>query len=710
VGGYFDRMPGIVRFSNIARLNANGSRDTSFNKVLPGVVLGANDYVNSIVVQPDGKILVGGAFTSYTTKNFTTNVNRIMRLKQDGTVDETFNTYGSGANGNVNSIVLQQNGKILFAGSFTSYNNITTGGLIRINSNGTYDGSFNAGTGTTDGSIYAIALQADGKKIFLSGSFTSFNNTGRNRIARLRNCSPSKSTTNVTVCANQLPYSWNGNNYAAAGTYNKTFNNSTGCDSIATLVLTVSASTISGPVRVCAYVGAAAGNATYSVSAPAGSTFTWSVSQPTTMIIVSGQGTNTAQIHYTDAFVSGNVYVSVKNTSCNFTVKPYLTVSKAVPSTPGVITAPAGTVCPYIGTGNSIRYSIRKVTGASSYIWLAQAGTTTITHPNGTGINDTTVTVTFATGFTTSPITVQAVNDCGTSTVRSLTITRSSPSTPGVITGPAYVCDYLDVPFQWQTATYSVPNVAGVVYNWSIPAAAVNVTGGNGSNSISFNFPAGYTTGTVSVTATNGCGVSNVRSIIVKATTPTAPGAITTTATGTCPDRTYSYSIATIPANTNNLVWSVPAGASILSGEGTTSISVSYPSTAVSGYVSIVATNTCGSSTVRKIAVSLGACPPPTPFAKGEEIVKPNLAELTTDGMDVKIFPNPSVSDFKIQVVTAAKEEINVRVFDIQGRLLKEIKTTASKILNIGSELKAGTYMIEVRQGKNLKTTKVIKF
>ncbi|MBK7291542.1 MAG: hypothetical protein IPI78_15645 [Chitinophagaceae bacterium] len=47
------------------------------------------------------------------------------------------------------------------------------------------------------------------------------------------------STTNVAICTNQLPYTWNGNNYTAAGTYNVTLIGTAGCDSIATLNLSV---------------------------------------------------------------------------------------------------------------------------------------------------------------------------------------------------------------------------------------------------------------------------------------------------------------------------------------------------------------------------------------------------------------------------------------------------------------------------------------
>ncbi len=53
------------------------------------------------------------------------------------------------------------------------------------------------------------------------------------------------SSTNITICNNQLPYSWNGNNYTAAGTFSVTLQNAAGCDSIATLILRVNSITTS---------------------------------------------------------------------------------------------------------------------------------------------------------------------------------------------------------------------------------------------------------------------------------------------------------------------------------------------------------------------------------------------------------------------------------------------------------------------------------
>ena len=78
--------------------------------------------------------------------------------------------------------------------------------------------------------------------------------------------------------------------------------------------------------------------------------------------------------------------------------------------------------------------------------------------------------------------------------------------------------------------------------------------------------------------------------------------------------------------------------------------------------------------------------------------------------MQVNVYPNPTVSDFKLQVITSQKEEINVRVIDNEGRLFKTFKVMPYQTINVGSDLKSGSYMIEVGQGSVVKTTKLIKF
>ncbi len=172
IGGSFTSSSSITR-SRIARLNADGSLDVGFN---PGS--GADNNVNTIVIQSDGKILIGGVFTSYDGSSR----NRITRLNSVGTLDVGFNP-GSGANGIVHTIAVQSDGKILIGGAFTSYNGTSCNHIARLNTDGSLDGTFTHGTGASD-DIRSIAVQSDGK-ILIGGAFESYNGTTRKRIARL---------------------------------------------------------------------------------------------------------------------------------------------------------------------------------------------------------------------------------------------------------------------------------------------------------------------------------------------------------------------------------------------------------------------------------------------------------------------------------------------------------------------------------------------
>ena|GEM_PF-1511822 len=165
---------------NIARLNPNGSIDTSFDP-------GANDVVRSLLVQPDGKIIVGGRFTALGGGGVTPR-NRIGRLNSDGTID---NTFDPGANDQVNTLALQRDGKILIGGNFTMIGGggtgtITRNFLARLNSDTSVDLTFDPGANAT---VSAFALQPD-DKIIVAGGFTllgggGFGTTARNRVGRL---------------------------------------------------------------------------------------------------------------------------------------------------------------------------------------------------------------------------------------------------------------------------------------------------------------------------------------------------------------------------------------------------------------------------------------------------------------------------------------------------------------------------------------------
>ena len=171
IGGQFTSYNGMSR-SRIARLNTDGSLDIGFN---PGT--GANWPIVCTATQADGKIIIGGSFTSYngTPRNY------IARLNSDGSVDMGFDP-GMGANSDIYTIALQPDGKILIGGSFTSYNGTLRNGIARLNDNGTLDTGFDPGTGAWW--VECFALQPDGK-ILIGGTFTSYNGISRNFIARI---------------------------------------------------------------------------------------------------------------------------------------------------------------------------------------------------------------------------------------------------------------------------------------------------------------------------------------------------------------------------------------------------------------------------------------------------------------------------------------------------------------------------------------------
>ena len=150
-----------------------GTVDLSFN-----TGSGFDEEVYALAIQNDGKIIVGGLFTSF---NGNTS-NRIARLNTDGSFDASFVT-GSGFNGNLYSVIIQPDGKIIAGGNFTSYNGISATRIIRLNTNGSVDNSFDAGTGFNQ-EVYALALQPDGK-VIAGGLFSSINGINAYCVTRL---------------------------------------------------------------------------------------------------------------------------------------------------------------------------------------------------------------------------------------------------------------------------------------------------------------------------------------------------------------------------------------------------------------------------------------------------------------------------------------------------------------------------------------------
>lgn len=153
-----------TKINRIVMLNSDGSIDNTFN-----VGTGFNNTAVALAIDSDGKILVGGSFTTYQGITY----NRIIRLNSDGNIDNTF-VIGSGFNSSVSDIKIQSDGKIVVIGGFSTYNSLSYNGLIRLNSDGSVDNTFTVGTGFgTSPQVNTLAIQTDGKLV-IAGNFSTY--------------------------------------------------------------------------------------------------------------------------------------------------------------------------------------------------------------------------------------------------------------------------------------------------------------------------------------------------------------------------------------------------------------------------------------------------------------------------------------------------------------------------------------------------------
>ena len=175
-------------FGGVYRYNADGTEDTSFSRNL---FRGEGAYR---LLKQGNKYIVAGNFTVYDPVSNTA-YNNLVRLNYNGTLDTTFTptTFGETY---LLSLLVQPDGKIVITGAFDYYNGAVVPNIIRLNENGSLDTAFNAGTGAL-GLIRAIAVQPDGKYI-LSGQFESFNGVVKHLYVRLNSNGSIDDTFNYT--------------------------------------------------------------------------------------------------------------------------------------------------------------------------------------------------------------------------------------------------------------------------------------------------------------------------------------------------------------------------------------------------------------------------------------------------------------------------------------------------------------------------------
>jgi uncharacterized delta-60 repeat protein len=166
LGGGFTSIAGVTR-TRVARLLADGTVDPSWN----AAGTGPNNAVQALALEADGRLLIGGSFTNIggTARPY------LARLTTTGTLDPSFVPIGSGLNSVVNALLVQPSGHVVVGGSFSAYSGITALRLARFDATGALDATF---VGSANNTVHALAALSDGR-IAVSGAFSQLNSTSR---------------------------------------------------------------------------------------------------------------------------------------------------------------------------------------------------------------------------------------------------------------------------------------------------------------------------------------------------------------------------------------------------------------------------------------------------------------------------------------------------------------------------------------------------
>jgi hypothetical protein len=336
----------------------------------------------------------------------------------------------------------------------------------------------------------------------------------------------------------------------------------------------------------------------YTVPNVAGTTYTWYYVTGTGVTVASGQGTNSATFDFSATATSGIVRVVANNGAGNSAPRDIAVTINAAATQPGAYSVSTAAICP---GQNAVVYTVPNVTGVT-FAWTYTG--TGATFASGQGTNS--VSVNYSSTVTAGDIQVTASNACGTSTARTMTISINSvPTAPASFTtSTAAVC-------QGQTAiVYTVPNTANVQYAWTYSGTGFVFASGQGTNSVSVNVGSSAASGNLQVTASNTCGASTPLSMPVTVNSvPTQPAAFTASSASVCQGQT---GVAfTVPSVANvNYAWTYSGtGATFSSGQGTNSVMVDFSSSATTGTIKVIASNTCGASSGRSQIVTLNSLP-----------------------------------------------------------------------------------------------------
>lgn len=345
----------------------------------------------------------------------------------------------------------------------------------------------------------------------------------------------------------------------------------------------------------------------------------------------------------------------------------------AAPAAAGPITGPAS-VC----KNNSANYSVGTIVGATTYNWTVPAGAT-IQSGQGT----TTISVMFGNSANSGNVSVYGSNTAGNGAASNIAVSiKTVPAAPSAVLGSTAPC-------QASAQTYSVNNISGVTYTWSIPSGW-NIVSGQGTNTL--NVTVGNTSGSVSVLPSNTCGdglASTISTVVgLAAQTPAAPTGPMVVDVLTISSTEYSTS----SPNADTYTWQLlPAEAGTITGTGSTATATW--STTYTGPASISAKgiNECGESAWSAVATT--------------QII--NTTGLDDEKQTIRILPSVIEGSFTLVLNTEAQQS-KIRIFDMSGRLISSNTYPGIGTFTVTNQMNKGLYIVVVEAGVKILNQKVV--
>ena len=378
------------------------------------------------------------------------------------------------------------------------------------------------------------------------------------------------------------------------------------------------------------------------------------------------------------------------------------------------------------------------------YSWIMPTGAVGLTGVLDSGsLSSQTIRIKYssnAVAATGDSIKVAYTSSCATGAFKAAKLINEVLTVP---IAPAYISSVLLVNncgekvYRYTTPAFVAP-AKGYVWTMAIASnATATIDSGSVNGQVLIvryrNASSSFIGDSIKVAYTSDCGVGASRSMIYPNPTilvPFTPASLTAElVSDVCGARVYRYKAPVLPGVSNlsftaptGYAWSMPIGSVGSTGIldsgilGSQVIRIMYSSNAaaaaIGDSIKLAFTSTCGNSANKVIRLTNVAKTGCLIIRNAKQINQSSIETKTSKStqMMVNVYPNPTTSQFNIQVKSSNAEAAVIRVLDFTGRFIKTVKVSSNSNANMGSDLKAGAYMLEVKQGKEVKMLSVVKF